>query len=231
MLIDDIEETTADTVLEALDALAALELTPDMLLQASRRVDWRFLLPNPTLGRVAYVGPVDSEHAASLRLFCQTFIAIQPDWSPEAYQQAKESFDVVVVERPSSKTLPTLATLVRPGGYIYLELYGSSWSAKKQVKQRKLRVKGLNKLRPNRFDKPLELAGFVNTTTHWHWPDFEGCTKIIPLGSQTAVHFALANEKKGVKARLQALFSEQLNQAGLLPQLVPCYSVLAQRWG
>lgn len=69
MLIDDIEETAADTVLEALDALAALELTPDMLLQASRRVDWRFLLPNPALGRVAYVGPVDSEHAASLRLF------------------------------------------------------------------------------------------------------------------------------------------------------------------
>lgn len=231
MLIDDIEQMTADDVLDALDALAALELTPDTLLQASRRVDWRFLLPNPVLGRVAYVGPVDSEHAASLRLFCRTFIAIQPNWSPEAYHQARESFDVVVVERPSSKTLPILATLVRPGGYIYLEIYGSSWSAKKQAKQGKVRIKGLNKLRPDRFEKPLELSGFVNMETHWHWPDFDGCTKIIPLASQTAVRFALANEKKGIKARLQALVSEQLNQAGLLPQVVPCYSVLAQRWG
>ena len=32
-------------------------LDADALLQASRRVDWRFLLPDPNLGRVAYLGP------------------------------------------------------------------------------------------------------------------------------------------------------------------------------
>ena len=30
---------------------------PDQDLQLSRRLDWRFLLPNPHLGRVGYLGP------------------------------------------------------------------------------------------------------------------------------------------------------------------------------
>src|ERR1044071_531014 len=44
-------------------------LDADVLLQASRRVDWRFLLPDPNLGRVAYFGPARGALLESLRLF------------------------------------------------------------------------------------------------------------------------------------------------------------------
>ncbi|MEM7114365.1 MAG: hypothetical protein AAF614_18165 [Chloroflexota bacterium] len=229
MLIDPVTEETWDTPMttEPMEE----RLSSDALLQASRRVDWRFLLPDPSLGRVAYFGPVDSEQAKSLRLFSQTFIALQDDWSAESYQRAEASFDVVVVERPSRQSLPVYANLVRPGGYIYLEVYGSSWSAPRKVKRREFRIKGLNKLRPHRFEKPLEHLGFVEIANHWHWPTFEGCTKMIPLADETAVRFALANEKKSRKAKIQNLVSKGVLQTGLLPQLVPCYSVIGKRWG
>lgn len=232
MLIEQEIETWEDPITaEVAEPMEDERLSADALLQASRRVDWRFLLPNPSLGRVAYFGPVDSEHAESLRLFSQTFIALQTDWPAESYQHAESSFDVVVVERPSPQSLMTYAKLVRPGGHIYLEVYGSSWTARKKLKRREFRIKGLNKLRPRRFERPLEHLGFVNLTTHWHWPDFATCTKVIPLDDIMAVRFALANEKKGKRAQLQHLLGKGILQAGLLPQLVPCYSVVGRRWG
>ena len=49
----------------------------DALLQASRRVDWRFLLPDPNLERVAYLGPANRSLWESLRLFSAALAVIE----------------------------------------------------------------------------------------------------------------------------------------------------------
>ena len=49
----------------------------DALLQASRRVDWRFLLPEAELGRVACIGETDPDLVRSLRLFSSELTASQ----------------------------------------------------------------------------------------------------------------------------------------------------------
>ena len=41
----------------------------EAVLQASRRIDWRFLLPTPDLGQVACIGVTDADLLESLALF------------------------------------------------------------------------------------------------------------------------------------------------------------------
>ena len=48
----------------------------DALLQSSRRVDWRFLLPEPDLGRVASIGPSDPELVESLGLLSEELVSL-----------------------------------------------------------------------------------------------------------------------------------------------------------
>ncbi|HYY32017.1 MAG TPA: hypothetical protein VE693_00315 [Gaiellaceae bacterium] len=47
----------------------------DALLQASRRLDWRFLLEQPELGRVACIAKHDPDLIESLRLFSEVLSA------------------------------------------------------------------------------------------------------------------------------------------------------------
>src|SRR5262245_35723918 len=92
----------------------ATQLDADALLQASRRVDWRFLLPDPNLGRVAYLGPARGALLESLRLFSVS-LALG--------EAAGAQYDVVVAHNPSLDGLRHAAELVRPGGFLYLEAY------------------------------------------------------------------------------------------------------------
>ncbi|MEP0762273.1 MAG: hypothetical protein HRF48_05990, partial [Chloroflexota bacterium] len=55
-------EVVADAVANAVAALP-----PADLRQAIRRLDWRFLLPDPALGRVACLGRAEGSLAEALR--------------------------------------------------------------------------------------------------------------------------------------------------------------------
>src|SRR5262245_45109298 len=93
------------------------ELDGDALLQASRRVDWRFLLPDPNLGQVAYLGPAHGALPESLRLFSTTLVL------GEAAGAAGARYDLVVIHNPTLDGLRRAAALVRRGGYLYIEAY------------------------------------------------------------------------------------------------------------
>ena len=90
----------------------------DMRLQVSRRVDWRFLLPDPNLGQVAYLGPAHGSLLESLRLFSAALTVIASAASRNSHPA---QFDVVVVSAPSDKRLKQGAALVKPEGYLYVE--------------------------------------------------------------------------------------------------------------
>src|SRR5258705_4072811 len=92
-----------------MSSVQAAPLDADALLQASCRVDWRFLLPDPNLGHVAFLGPARGPLIESLRLFSAALAANDAAGQDGLY-------DVVVAIAPTYAALRRAATLLRPGG-------------------------------------------------------------------------------------------------------------------
>ena len=90
------------------------EYNRDFLLQKSRRLDWRFLMPNPDLERVAYLGPENDPLVEALLIFSRSLTRIESTQIPNV----KKKFDLVVVKNPSIQVLDLGARLVRPGGHL-----------------------------------------------------------------------------------------------------------------
>jgi hypothetical protein len=117
----------------------------------ARRADWRFLLPDPVLGRVAYPAPRDP------RLF-------------EALQQVSRS-----VERASTTELEGFDVIVVTGSRAALaEVVGRAPSGSWVVAEVPGRVAAGTVRR-------LRSAGCVEVEAHWPWPDLQSCREIVPL--------------------------------------------------
>ena len=190
------------------------QLDADALLQVSRRVDWRFLLPDPNLGHVAYLGPAGGALLESLRLFSAS-LALD--------EAAGAHYDVVVAHNPPLDALRRAAGLVRPGGFLYVEAYGP-------LHRRRLR-RG-----PGRWPRfaadyvaAVERLGLVEAVAHWHWPSFEACAEIVPLADRDAMLLALGRRRSGAGARLKSTFGRVLLRSGLFARLAPCFSVVARK--
>jgi hypothetical protein len=187
-----------------------IHLPAEALLQASRRVDWRFLLPDPNLGQVAYLGSGHDSLVESLRAFSVSLTHIE---TALAGDHTTEHYDVVVTSDPSYETLRIAASLVRPGGFLYVEVAQFSSWLRYSVD----------------YAAVIERLGFTEVQAHWHWPDFKSCTKIIPLAGREALRFALATGRGDLAAWLKALLGRWFVQSGVLARLAPCFSVIAQR--
>jgi hypothetical protein len=195
----------------------ASALDADALLQASRRVDWRFLLPDPNLGRVAYLGPRRGALLDSLRLFSAALVV------GEATGVGGAQHDVVVAHAPSLGGLRHAAKLVRPGGFLYVEAYGL-------VHRRRL---GHGFSRWPRFAADyvtaIERLGLAEAAAHWHWPNFESCAEIVPLADQDALLLVMRRRRSGAGARLKSTLGRVLMRSGLFVRLAPCFSVVARK--
>jgi aminoglycoside phosphotransferase len=132
-------------------------------LHASRRLDWRFLLPVPALDRVVYFGPPDGALLDSLRQFSSCLVT-----ADEASPDDAGRFDLAVVDGASAHALQMAVQLLRPGGRIYVESGGAFAR----------RDRGL---RPHAVCRWLRRLGLPAPHMALHWPDFERCTRIIPI--------------------------------------------------
>ena len=205
----------------------AHDSSPDILLQASRRLDWRFLLPDPDLRQVAYLGPARGPLLESLRLFSDRLRVVK--MSKKGYQPAG-SYDVVVTIDPSPEALQAAAELVTPGGFLYVEGFGLAWLVQQWRRAgSRLRRNRMPLRYPAGYFPILRPLGFHEVQAYWHWPDFETCTRIIPLDDQGALLYTLATHGPGIAARAAALFGRWLVRSGLLPWLAPCFSIVARR--
>ena len=184
----------------------------DALLQASRRVDWRFLLPDPNLGRVAYLGPANRSLWESLRLFSAALAVIEG--TPTQDSRAAQ-FDVVGASRPSNDMLERAAELVRPEGFLYVEAYRRLWPSRLRS--------------PADYVSAIRRLGFVEVEAHWHWPNFEACAEIVPLDDPAAMLHALGRRRRGGAARLKSAVGRRLLRMGLLTRIVPCFSIVARK--
>jgi aminoglycoside phosphotransferase (APT) family kinase protein len=164
------------------------------LLAASRRIDWRFLLPDPRLRRVALAGGDSADLREALALLGAELV------------EGSEAPDVLVVAGADADALEAAAGLVPPGGFLYAELRGPF-------------------ARPEGALALLRRLGFDDPTAHWHYPSFDRCEEIVPLGSEEVVRHALGRRA----SRLRRSVGRVLHATGLLARVVPSVSVLGRR--
>lgn len=196
-----------------------LSQTPfDRLLWFARRIDWRFLLPDPDLGSVAYIGPTQGRLVHSLRLFSASLTLLNPDelWGV----RHPTPCDVAVLSDPTSATLRRIGEILRPGGWLYMEAYGL-FSCRRGRR-------GFGRLRfVHDYKSLLQRLDMNEIEAYWHWPDFESCVTIVPLGDQTALSGFFAQKQNGVMSGLKATLGQWLLWSGLLEIVVPCVSIMA----
>jgi len=177
-------------------------------MHLARRVDWRFLLPSPDLGRVG----VDENADAELVEACAS-VASSIDLATPAADPA--AFDVVVLSNPTKEDLEDAASLVRPGGWIYAETWG--------LLARPFRF--TDALSPRAALMILRSLGFERAEAHWHWPDFQQCTEMIPLTNPAVVRYSLGRHRSGLRARFGSVAVRFLLILGVLDRVVTHASV------
>ncbi len=208
----------SDEPLKMVDNRAALDA--DALLQASRRLDWRFLFPDPELGRVACLGSVPADLLKSLRLFSTSVTNLD---SITEQNGAEDLFDLIVVRNLSSEKLQLAAELLSPGGYLYAENDGFL-----SPKLQHSRWKHWRFAVPTMCATAVTTFGFSEVQAHWHWPNFGACTRIIPLDDKGALWFSFERGGRSMKARLRSGAGLFLLRSGLLKQIVPSFSIVAR---
>ena len=197
----------------------------DRSLQIARRVDWRFLLPKPQLGCVAYLGPQNTPLFEALAQFSQApphLIARQDVTSP-----CDTPFDLVVVCSQRTVDVQQACALLRSDGHLYWEidrLHGLLSLASLNIRQTRCRLHLL--LHPHLF---LEHLGFRTITMYWHYPTFEDCREIIPLNTREALTYVFARKREKLAHRIAWAAGRLLLHIRLLPRLVPYVSIVASK--
>ena len=203
------------------------EMHADALLQASRRVDWRFLLPDPELGDVAYIGPSDELHFKALNAFSRSLAVFA---RPPSVDEQVTKYDVAVVCAPSLPMLASAGDLIRPGGFLYVETYGLLWLSR--LRWRSALRSSLERLKVHlsqRYLAALDEHRLTPIGTFWHWPDFENCTRIVPMDNLSGFELAFNGPKNGLLSRWRSNLVGWSLRNGLATQLGPCISYVAQR--
>ena len=207
-------------------------LIKDLLLQVSRRLDWRFLLPDPDLDCVAYIGLEKDPLVEALRLFSRTLTQIEP---AEVEFHAVNEFDLVVVKNPSIQSLTLGAKLVKPSGYIYIEGYG--WS--RLIHPRKFGRFCLDLLRHGRSSihhwlptgcrALIQKYGFQSVETYWHWPTLDASTRMIRIDHADPFAVAYSFQDHGIQLLVKKSLSNGLLPADWVQYCVPYFSIIARK--
>lgn len=201
---------------------AARQARRDRDILTARRIDWRFLLPNPELKRVLLVGAPESALAAALERFCESLTVAEPQrLTPEPQQAFSSPFDLVVVSNPDKNLIPRVLPLLKASGMLYWEVQRN-----RQTLLRGSRDGYRNARRYAAYLQSLQLKG---VDLHWHRPNFGGCLEIIPLNRSRALDHSLAKTHSSLKGKLKIAAGKTLRYSGLLPYTVSCFSLVGQK--
>jgi hypothetical protein len=190
-------------------------LDPALLLQASRRVDWRFLLPRPQLGATVYIGRSDAALIAALGAHADLTILGEEPVRPPA-----SSFDLAVLKDAPLGSISGGRDLVRPGGWVYAEV-GSAL-------RRRVRL-AIGGRQVSRWCRAFADAGLTEVTAHWHVPNHDAAAFLVPLDDRGAVRLVLRRHQGSAAGRAKATVGRVLAAAGLMELAVRDASVLGRR--
>lgn len=170
-------------------------------LDVVRRVDWRFVLPDPSLGRVAYLPPHEAALAEALGLVSAGEVAL------DVPVGATEAYDAVVLTGGARDQARAAWELLRPGGWVYAEIPGRAAGP---------------------LGRALRAAGFVDVTAYWLWPRAGACMEIVPLEPQ-AIRHVLGRRDPGARIRVRARVARALADARLFRFAVRDACVVGRR--
>ena len=178
----------------------------DALLVAARRVDWRFLLPDPAPKRVALIGRADEPLRHALATFCSA-----PKQWPEPPQAAELAgqFDLVVVASGHGEGVGAAARLVAPGGTL-------RWEARGKPSARVMEAR-------------LREAELEDVVVHWHRPTFEAGLEAIPLAAPRVMDHVLQPGTHGRAGERRRSVARWLRRLGLLGLIAPCRAAMGRR--
>lgn len=167
----------------------------------ARRADWRFLLPEPQLGRVGYLSPHAPDLVAALEQVSDRLDLLEPSASDGEHEL------IVVTAGRASSTARAASELLCPGGRLYAEVPGR---------------------RVLSWERELRRAGFGEIDLYWLWPNERACREIVPL-ERDAIHAMLERRDPGARAALRARGASLLARSGLFRFAVRRAAVVG-RW-
>lgn len=188
----------------------ALNPAGDRALQSDaellRRVDWRFLLPDPRLGRVGYAGATDAMLVNALRATAR---------SVEFVRAENQRFDIVVVNTPAALPLHVAVRAVKTGGHLFLQHSQYTRPSAAYLFTWLLGAAG--------WRAALRRAGIADAEAYWHWPDFARCRRIVPLDPAAVSHvLRKRSELAGTVAALAV-------RTGIAGRLLPHISIIGRK--
>ena len=200
----------------------------DRDLQLSRRLDWRFLLPNPHLQRVAYLDPKRGTLLEALQRFSDSLTVISTTSRLPTAPEDQYLFDLVVLRSGSPAHIGRVSPLLKAGGYLY-------WEIDRMSRLRSLfgitrqdgSVQSRSLTQYQDCVVVLERLGFCDVEAYWHCPNFEECLELIPLSDRSVLEYFFSRTRSGFAGQLKLTAGRYLMKAGLLPGVVPCFSILA----
>jgi hypothetical protein len=154
---------------------------------------------------------------AALQQFSELLTIVLPsdisraDGEPSADVKLGCSYETVVLRSSAVAAVKEAKPLIAPGGYLYWEVE---------------RVSGVDHVR--KYMKAVERLGFHDVQVNWHRPNFETCLEMIPLTNANALRFAFARRQESAAKRLKFAAGRLLMTMGLLPRVVPCFSIVAR---
>jgi hypothetical protein len=182
----------------------------DNHLQASRRLDWRFLFPQVALGKVAYIGSRDEILIEALQAFSDELHINQDD------KTSLSNVDYLIMLNPSLSRFRQLLALMKPQARFYVEFKRSRYALT------------LNRL-PSLYALSARQAGFIDTQMSWHWPNFAEANRIIPLESPEGLQNVFAKGRKNWRTQAKLFGISQLVRTKMLHSLVSCLSLIGEK--
>ena len=191
----------------------------DRKLQLVRRLDWRFLLPEPRLGRALYLGPGNDSLVEALAEFSE-HLTVLPAAHPSPSVRADGWFDLAVVQAPRTAVLERAMSLLKDGGFLYCESHRTRWRDAFRAADRQDDCSGDPGAR-------LWKLGFCDVESYCHYPNFEQCRQIISLTEPSVVELLLA--RSGKVPFLTRKIARHAVSRGLLPRFLRCVSLVARK--
>lgn len=188
---------------------------PALLLQASRRIDWRFLLPRPQLTCIVYIGRHDAALIGALRAYADLTIV-----GSDTDQLSPSSFDLAVLKDASLGSISAGRDLVRPGGWVYAEVRGV-------LRRHRAALAGARPV--SRWRRAFVDAGLTEVTAHWHVPNHDAAAFLVPLDDPAGVRLVLRRHQGSAAGHAKAMAGRLLAAIGLIEFAVRDASVLGRR--
>ena len=195
-------------------------------LQLIRRLDWRFLLPAPQLGRVVYFGSPSDSLASALREYSRSLTVLPEQRSFPGHPGPP--FDLAVVTTPRKFVLEQAYALLTEGGYLYCE---SGHKAQRSSSRYEVAFELLKGGLAQNPAHSLSSMGFLEVRAYWHHPNFESCLRMIPLCEPSALEHFLKRSSIPLPRTLTRNLGRFAANTGILARFLPCVSFVARRAG